>query len=151
MKKMLCFLCVLCIWAAPSFAAVQSFLDFSVDIPPGWSTEDNEGLGLALIAEDGSAAIVISQERLYTPTGEQVEEEADTRTALAEAAQAFARNIPGAVLTEVKGRYDLNFPVPHGGQGEIRLMGRKNLMVMIVINNHKGNSQVKAIADSVKF
>ena len=59
MKKLLLALTLVAVFAAASFAGVQDFGKFTIDVPEGWTaTQDGETVGI--VKNDNSAALSIS-------------------------------------------------------------------------------------------
>ena len=59
MKRLLTALTLVAIFAAASFAAVQDFGDFTVDVPAGW-TATKDGSTVGLVKDDNTASASIT-------------------------------------------------------------------------------------------
>ena len=123
--------------AAMAFAGVQDFGKFTVDVPAGWTAEQ-DGETVGIVKNDNTAAVSITYDSLDGAT-------------LKEAADAFAQELGGKGLKDEGGAYSFTFTNENGVESKCYISGdNKNYALIVVTGGENAPDDVVAIMDSLQ-
>jgi hypothetical protein len=130
MKTLTAAFCLALFTAASAIAATKDFTDFSVDVPPGWTTK-REGKTTAFTAPDGSASLQVAIELLTRMDDMNAE-------SLAEAYAAELRGSRPVMVDNDPSYYSFTFVSPEGVNSEASVVvSGGNFYLITVSGRHK--------------
>ena len=137
MKKLLLALTLVAVFAAASFAGVQDFGKFTIDVPEGWTaTQDGETVGI--VKNDNSAALSISVD-------------STEGASLKEIADEFVKALNGRNLTFTDGTYQFEMTNANGVDSKAVLSGDDSKYALFVITGaENAPDEITKMLDSVK-
>ena len=122
--------------AAAAFAGVQDFGAYTVNVPAGWTAEQ-DGETVGIVKNDNSAAISISYDSL-------------DGSSLKEAADAFVEALNGKGLKSENGGYTFTMTNANGVESKCYLTGDdKNYALIVVTGGENAPDEVMAIINSL--
>ena len=123
--------------AAMAFGAVQDFGKFTVDVPAGWTAEQ-DGETVGIVKNDNTASMSISYDSL-------------DGASLKEAADAFVEALNGKGLAQDGDVYTFTMTNANGVESKCFLSGDdKNYGLIVVTGAENAPEEVSAIMDSIK-
>ena len=136
MKKLLLALTLVAVFAAASFAGVQDFGKFTIDVPEGWTaTQDGETVGI--VKNDNSAALSISVD-------------STEGASLKEIADEFVKALNGRNLTFTDGTYQFEMTNANGVDSKAVLSGDdSNYALFVVTGAENAPDDISAMMDSL--
>ena len=137
MKRLSIAVLLVALFAAVSFAAVQDFGKFKIDVPAGWTaTQDGETVGI--VKDDNTAAISIT----YGNTD---------GASLEEIAEEFVKALKGRNLQNNEGVYVFEMTNANGIDSKCILTGENQEYGLVVITGgENAQEEVDAIMSSIK-
>ena len=137
MKKLFLALTLVAVFAAASFAGVQDFGKFTIDVPEGWTaTQDGETVGI--VKNDNSAALSISVD-------------STEGASLKEIADEFVKALNGRNLTFTDGTYQFEMTNANGVDSKAVLSGDDSKYALFVITGaENAPDEITKMLDSVK-
>ena len=137
MKKLLTALALVAVFAAASFAGVQDFGKFTVDVPEGWTaTQDGETVGI--VKNDNSAALSISVD-------------STDGASLKEIADEFVKALNGRNLAFTDGTYQFEMTNANGVDSKAVLSGDdSNYALFVITGAENAPDEISKMLDSVK-
>ena len=122
--------------AAMAFAGVQDFGKFTVDVPAGWTAEQ-DGETIGIVKNDNTASMSISYDSL-------------DGASLKEAADAFVEALNGKGLAQDGDVYTFTMTNANGVESKCFLSGdNKNYCLMVVTGAENAPDEVSAIMNSL--
>ncbi len=119
MKRLLVIVALVALFASTSFAGVQDFGKFTVDVPEGWTaTADGETVGIVKNDNTASASITVSETE---------------GASLKEIADAFVQTLGGKNLAANDGAYTFEFTNQNGVASKAVLSGDDKNYALIVM------------------
>ena len=136
MKRLLTALTLVAIFAAASFAGVQDFGKFTIDVPEGWTAEQ-DGETVGIVKNDNSAAMSISVDSL-------------DGASLKECADEFVKALNGKNLQLADGTYTFDFTNANGVLSKAVLSGDdKNYALFVITGAENAPDEISKMLDSV--
>ena len=137
MKKLFLALTLVAVFAAASFAGVQDFGKFTIDVPEGWTaTQDGETVGI--VKNDNSAALSISVD-------------STEGASLKEIADEFVKALNGRNLTFTDGTYQFEMTNANGVDSKAVLSGDdSNYALFVITGAENAPDEITKMLDSVK-
>ena len=137
MKRLVVLAAVVAVFsAAMAFGAVQDFGKFTVDVPAGWTAEQ-DGETVGIVKNDNTASMSISYDSL-------------DGASLKEAADAFVEALNGKGLAQDGDVYTFTMTNANGVESKCFLSGdNKNYCLMVVTGAENAPEEVSAIMNSL--
>ena len=136
MKRLLIALTLVAIFAAASFASVQDFGKFTIDVPEGWTAEQ-DGETVGIIKNDNTASMSITVDTL-------------DGASLKECADAFAKELNGKNLTFADDTYQFEFSNANGVESKAILSGDdKNYALFVITGAENAAEDISKMLGSV--
>ena len=137
MKRLLIALTLVAVFAAASFADVQDFGKFTVDVPEGWTATQN-GETVAIVKKDNTASMSITVD-------------STDGSSLKELADAFVEALGGRNLQVSDGTYQFEMTNANGVDSKAVLSGDdKNYALFVMTGIENAREDMSKILDSVK-
>jgi len=137
MKRLLIALTLVAVFAAASFAGVQDFGKFTVDVPEGWTATQN-GETVAIVKKDNTASMSITVD-------------STDGSSLKELADAFVEALGGRNLQVSDGTYQFEMTNANGVDSKAVLSGDdKNYALFVMTGIENAREDMSKILDSVK-
>lgn len=137
MKRLLIALTLVVVFAAASFAGVQDFGKFTVDVPEGW-TASQDGETVAIVKKDNTASMSITVD-------------STDGSSLKELADAFVEALGGRNLQVSDGTYQFEMTNANGVDSKAVLSGDdKNYALFVMTGIENAREDMSKILDSVK-
>ena len=130
-------------FAAPGYAELREFTEFSIELPPGWDAH-REGISVAFIAKDKSATMVVTVESTTGSFSEGMSAE--------ELAEAYAEELKGSKpVKEDPNYYSFSFTSPEGVDSEasIVVVGKRFYLITISGKNKDLAGMVESVLLSI--
>ena len=136
MKRFLTVIAMVALFASASFAGVQDFGKFTVDVPEGWTaTQDGETVGIVKNDNTASASITVDVTEGAT---------------LKEIADALVEALKGENLQETNGSYQFSFTNQNGVGSTAFLSGDdKNYALIVVTGLENAPEEISGMIDSL--
>ena len=137
MKRLVVLAAVVAVFSATmAFGAVQDFGKFTVDVPAGWTAEQ-DGETVGIVKNDNTASMSISYDSL-------------DGASLKEAAEAFVEALNGKGLAQDGGAYTFTMTNANGVESKCFLSGDdKNYALIVVTGAENAPDEVSAMIDSL--
>ncbi len=137
MKRLFVALTLVALFAATAFAGVQDFGKFTVDVPEGWTAEqDGETVGIVKNDNTASASITV---------------DGTDGASLKEIADAFVEALNGKNLQAVDGSYQFEFDNQNGVNSKAFLSGDdKNYALIVVTGLENAQDDISRMIDSLQ-
>ena len=136
MKRLFMALTLVAIFAAASFAGVQDFGKFTIDVPEGWTAEQ-DGETVGIVKNDNSAAVSISVDTL---DGDSLKDFAD----------AFVKELNGKDLQFEDGAYKFVFSNANGVESKAVLScDDKNYALFVITGAENAPDDIVKMMDSI--
>ena len=137
MKRLVVLAAVVAVFSATmAFGAVQDFGKFTVDVPAGWTAEQ-DGETVGIVKNDNTASMSISYDSL-------------DGASLKEAADAFVEALNGKGLAQDGDVYTFTMTNANGVESKCFLSGdNKNYCLMVVTGAENAPEEVSAIMNSL--
>ena len=137
MKRLLVALTLVAVFAAASFAGVQDFGKFTIDVPEGWTAEQ-DGETVGIVKNDETASMSITVDTL-------------DGSSLKECADAFVQELSGKNLQLVDGAYQFEFTNASGVVSKAFLTGDdKNYALIVVTGGENAPDDIASMMDSLQ-
>ena len=131
MKKLFLALTLVAVFAGASFAGVQDFGKFTIDVAEGWTAEQ-DGETVGIVKNDNSASMSISVDSLK------------------EIADEFVKALNGRNLTFADGTYRFEMTNANGVDSKAVLSGDdKNYALFVITGAENAPDEISKMLDSV--
>ena len=136
MKKLLTALTLVAVFAAASFAGVQDFGKFTIDVPEGWTAEQ-DGETVGIVKNDNTAAVSISVDSM-------------DGASLKELADEYVKALNGRNLTFADDTYQFEMTNSNGVDSKAVLSGDgKNYALFVVTGAENAPEDVSRMVGSI--
>ena len=137
MKKWLLALACMLLLAVPATAAEKTFKNFTVDVPNGW-TANEDGIAVAMYAPGKAAALSIICDNAEGASAERL-------------AKAMSTQLKGTEPTKEGDAYTFEF-IAKGNKSQCVLAVHDGVYVLFTITDPQGKftDQIEKIIDSIK-
>ena len=136
MKKLFLALTLVAVFAGASFAGVQDFGKFTIDVAEGWTAEQ-DGETVGIVKNDNSASMSISVD-------------STDGASLKEIADEFVKALNGRNLTFADGTYRFEMTNANGVDSKAVLSGDdKNYALFVITGAENAPDEISKMLDSV--